>query len=92
MNNEKKAASVSLLNWHGATLQLLFLLILPVVALLLAVTFGSLWLHQQAMRNMVAERDERAARGAAAAPPPPPPPPRPPSQSNSTTAPPRYGA
>jgi signal transduction histidine kinase len=67
MNDERKTAAPSLFSWHGATLQLLFLLILPVAALLLAVTFGSLWLHQRAMHNMVAERDERAARAAAAA-------------------------
>jgi signal transduction histidine kinase len=67
MSNDTNRGSRPLFSWHGATLQLLFLLILPVVALLLAVAFGSLWLHQQAMRNMVAERDERAARAAAAA-------------------------
>jgi signal transduction histidine kinase len=67
MNDEIKTASPSLLSWRGATLQLLFLLILPVAALLLAVAFGSLRLHQRAMHSLVAERDERAARAGAAA-------------------------
>ncbi|HEX6384213.1 MAG TPA: ATP-binding protein, partial [Anaerolineae bacterium] len=35
--------------------------------LLLVITFGSLSLHQRAMRTMVGERDERATRAAAAA-------------------------
>jgi len=38
------------------------LTILPLTALLLAITFGSLNLHQNAMRMLVGERDERLAR------------------------------
>ena len=47
--------------------QLLLLTILPLTALLVIVAFGGLSLHQRAMRQMVAERDERATRAAAAA-------------------------
>jgi hypothetical protein len=40
---------------------------LPLTALLLVITFGSLALHQSAMRSMVTTRDERAVRTAASA-------------------------
>ncbi len=48
-------------------LQIFILTVLPLTALLLAIAFGSLGLHQRAMRTMVGERDERATRAAAAA-------------------------
>lgn len=48
-------------------LQLFIITVLPLTALLLLIAFGSLGLHQRAMRTMVGERDERAARAAAAA-------------------------
>ncbi len=48
-------------------LQLFIITVLPLTALLLLITFGSLGLHQRAMRTMVGERDERATRAAAAA-------------------------
>lgn len=41
--------------------------VLPLTVLLLTIAFGSLGLHQRAMRDMVGERDERATRAAAAA-------------------------
>lgn len=53
--------------WRTFPLQLLILTILPLTLLLLVITFGSWSLHQQAMRTMVGERDERATRTAAAA-------------------------
>lgn len=56
--------------WHripGLPLQLFILTVLPLTALLMVIAFGSLGLHQQAMRTMVGERDERATRAAAAA-------------------------
>ncbi|HSM58105.1 MAG TPA: sensor histidine kinase [Candidatus Sulfomarinibacteraceae bacterium] len=53
--------------WSGLSLQLFFLVLLPLTVLLLLVAVGSSLLHQQAMRTMVGERDERAARAAAAA-------------------------
>jgi len=54
-------------SWRGLTLQLFLIIILPLTALLLAITFGSLSLHQNAMRMLVGERDERAVRAAARA-------------------------
>jgi len=55
------------LRWRGLNLQFLALIFLPLTAILLLITFGSLTLHQRAMRNLVGERDERAARTAAIA-------------------------
>ena len=52
---------------RGLPVQLFLFTILPLTALMAAVAFGGLGLHQRAMRQMVAERDERAARAAAAA-------------------------
>ena len=53
--------------WRSFPLQLFLFVVLPLTALLLVIAFGSLGLHQQAMRAMVGERDERATRAAAAA-------------------------
>lgn len=54
--------------WKGLTLQFLFFTtILPLTAVLLIITFGSLSLHQRAMRALVGDRDERAVRTAASA-------------------------
>ncbi len=47
--------------------QLLIYTVLPLTLLLGVVALGGLRLHQQAMRQMVGERDERAVRAAAAA-------------------------
>ncbi len=55
------------LRWRGLNLQLFLLIFLPVTLLLLIITFGSLTIHQRAMRTLVGERDERAARTTAAA-------------------------
>ena len=54
-------------SWRGLTPQLFAIVILPITVLLLAVAFGGIYLHRQAMRNLVGERDERAARAAASA-------------------------
>ncbi len=51
----------------GLRLQLLGLIILPFSLVLLAVALAGVQIHQQAMRRLVAERDERAVRSAAAA-------------------------
>ena len=51
--------------WRGLTAQLFAIVILPLIALLLVTSFWGLYLHRQAMRNLVGERDERAARAAA---------------------------
>ena len=58
---------MSLQRWRGLPLQLFAITVLPLTLLLLAIAFGSLALHQRAMRSMVGERDERATRAAAAA-------------------------
>ena len=51
----------------GLHLQLLGLVFLPLSLLLLALAVFGTRLHQQAMRRLVAERDERSVRAAAAA-------------------------
>jgi signal transduction histidine kinase len=52
---------------RGLTVQLLAITVLPLTLLLLAIAFGSVFLHQQDMRALVGERDERAVQSAAAA-------------------------
>lgn len=49
----------------GLHLQLLGLVILPFSLILLVVAIGGVQIHQNAMRQLVAERDERATRAAA---------------------------
>ncbi|OQY91159.1 MAG: hypothetical protein B6D38_00755 [Anaerolineae bacterium UTCFX1] len=53
--------------WRGFTTQLVVLTILPLTLLLLAIALGSVYMHQQDMRALVGERDERAVQAAAAA-------------------------
>ena len=50
---------------RGLTLQLLLFAVLPLTILLVVIAFGSLVLHSQAMRTLVAERDARAGHAAA---------------------------
>ena len=52
---------------RGLTVQLLAITVLPLTLLLLLIAFGSISLHQQDMRALVGERDERAVQSAAAA-------------------------
>ena len=52
---------------RGLTVQVLAITVLPLTLLLLLIAFGSVWLHQQDMRALVGERDERAVQSAAAA-------------------------
>ncbi len=52
--------------WQGLTFQLFVFLVLPITALLIAISFGSLTLHGHAMRVLVGERDQRAAQAAVA--------------------------
>ena len=52
---------------RGLTVQLLAITVLPLTMLLLVIAFGSVALHQQDMRALVGERDERAVQAAAAA-------------------------
>ena len=58
---------LSALRWQGLTPQRFIFIILPVTGLLVAIALGSLTLHGRAMRDLLAARDERAARVAAAA-------------------------
>lgn len=51
---------------RGLTVQLLAITVLPLTLLLLLIAFGSVSLHQQDMRTLVGERDERAVQAAAA--------------------------
>jgi signal transduction histidine kinase len=51
----------------GLVLQLFAIILLPLTLLLVAITFGSLSIHQKAMRTLVGERDTRAVRTAATA-------------------------
>lgn len=55
------------LAWRGLTPHIFAFFVVPLAALVLLLSFGGLYLHRQAMRGLVAERDERAARAAAAA-------------------------
>jgi signal transduction histidine kinase len=52
---------------RGLTVQLLAITILPLTLLLLVIALGSVALHQQDMRSLVGERDERAVQSATAA-------------------------
>ncbi|NOZ50568.1 MAG: hypothetical protein GXP37_11055 [Chloroflexi bacterium] len=53
------------LRWRGLSLQLFVVTVLPLTVLLLVVAFGSVSLHQGAMRSLVGERDQRAVRTSA---------------------------
>ena len=53
--------------WRGFTTQLVMLTILPLTLLLLVIALGSVYMHQQDMRALVGERDERAVQAASAA-------------------------
>jgi signal transduction histidine kinase len=53
--------------WRGSTLQSLSVIILPLTILLVIVSFVSFSIHQNAMRSLVGERDERSVRSAASA-------------------------
>lgn len=52
---------------RGLNSQLFFFVILPISVLLIAITFGSLALHQDAMRDLVAARDQRTVNSSARA-------------------------
>lgn len=58
---------LSTLRWQGLTFQLFVFIVLPLATLLIAIPFGSLTLHGQAMRVLVGERDKRAAQAASVA-------------------------
>ena len=50
---------------RGLTAQLLFVTVLPLTAIIGVISFGSIYLHNHAMRELVAERDARTAQVAA---------------------------
>ena len=52
---------------RGLTVQLMAITVLPLTILLLFIAFASIALHQQDMRALVGERDERAVQSAASA-------------------------
>src|SRR6266498_5759756 len=52
---------------RGLTVQLFAITVLPLTLLLLIIAFTSVFRHQQDMRSLVGERDERAVQAAAAA-------------------------
>ncbi len=52
---------------RGLNSQLFFVVILPISILLIAITFGSFALHQDAMRDLVATRDQRTVNSSARA-------------------------
>lgn len=51
---------------NGVTLQLFLVAVLPLIVLVLIVTFGSLSMHYEAMRSLVADRNLRTVQYAAA--------------------------
>jgi signal transduction histidine kinase len=51
--------------WRGSTLQGIAAVVFPLTLLLVVISFGSFFIHQNAMRSMVGERDEQAVRTAA---------------------------
>lgn len=53
--------------WRSLTVQLVSLIVLPLTVIVLAITVGSTTLHQNAMRDLVGERDERVVQMAARA-------------------------
>ncbi len=60
-----KASHTPLL--RGLTVQVFAITVLPLTLLLLIITFTSVFRHQQDMRTLVGERDERAVQSAAVA-------------------------
>jgi signal transduction histidine kinase len=50
---------------QGLMMRLIAIILLPLTVILLVITFGSLTIHQQAMRSMVGERDARLVSTAA---------------------------
>lgn len=55
------------ITWRSLSFQLLAVVVFPLIVLLLIITFGSTTLHENAMRDLVSQRDERAARMASTA-------------------------
>jgi signal transduction histidine kinase len=67
MTQTKTPKSKLRLPAQGLMMQLITIVLLPLTVILLVITFGSLTVHQQAMRSMVGERDARLVSSAASA-------------------------
>jgi len=67
MTQPPKGPRIRLIPGRGLIWQLILITILPLTILTIVITFGSLALHQRAMRSLVGDRDQRAVRTAAAA-------------------------
>ena len=67
LKNAKKKANRKRTShgFRGVTMQLFLIAVLPLSLLVLIITFGSLALHHEAMRSLVAERDLHAIQSAA---------------------------
>ena len=52
---------------QGLLIQLITIILLPLIIILLVITFGSITVHQNAMRTMIGERDARLVNTAARA-------------------------
>jgi len=53
--------------WRGSTIQSIAVIVLPLTLVLVIVSIGSFQIHQNAMRSLVGNRDERSAMTAASA-------------------------
>jgi signal transduction histidine kinase len=62
---EKNLLPIKRSKWRGFSLQLFFIIVLPLTAILLLVVFGSQELHHEAMRSLVGDRDLKTVRAAA---------------------------
>ncbi len=62
---EKLSLPIKKNKWRVFSLQLFFVIILPISVLLLLVVFGSQELHHEAMRSLVGDRDLKTVRAAA---------------------------
>ena len=60
MSPERATLPLPGVRWRGLTVQLFVTVVLPLTGLLIAVALGAAYLHQQAMRDLVGERDRRA--------------------------------
>src|SRR5512142_1859892 len=67
METGQRSAGGTRTTWRSLTFQLLAIVVFPLIVLLFILTFGSSALHESAMRELVGDRDERAARMASTA-------------------------
>ena len=53
--------------WRGSTLQSIAVIIIPMTLVLVIISLGSFFIHQNTMRSLVGERDKRSTQSAASA-------------------------